>query len=498
MVNKTASLGVLNLLAGKALRAPLWLLISAFLARVLGPEGLGAWSMILAAGMLMNQLLLHWTQSMTQRFGRTEWLDFGSLNTILGVRLPLLALGITLGLIALFALPFDWLGYFFGIDHGQVLVLLAMLAFWCMAETQSLQQVRERFLYLAWAPIGADLILMGAIAAVALSPTLSALALSDRLKLLLGAMAFGWLLWLGWELRSVKARLCMRSFAWSRLPAMVVFAMPLVPGFLVAYLAEWCDYFLIRHFYGEYEVGLYHPAYQYLLILIGLPTALVTVLLPRAVQRFEEKGMEAVSLLVERDAPRFALVWGAAILLPLAVLPALFLLLVGDAFSSSAALLGIMLAVVPGAIAQHLFGIAYFLQGRLLISTFVFFLVKLVVNASVSAYLLPVLGVEGAAFGVVLSYMVLQWLYVIFPIRDRRPSGRFVGVLLWCHVSGLLLCIFDGIISRLLIGCGVLMLTLLCLRFTPIFDAREMAEILPQWLKRYERPLLYWLTRPSN
>lgn len=498
MVNKTAGLGVLNLLAGKALRAPLWLLISALLARVLGPEGLGAWSMILAAGMLMNQLLLHWTQSITQRFGRVEWLESGSLNTILGVRLPLLVTGGTLGLIVLFALPFDWLGHFFGIDDGQALVLLAMLAFWCMAETQSLQQVRERFLYLAWAPIGADLILMGAIAAVALIPTLRMLALSDRLHLLLLAMAFGWLLWLVWELRCARFRLRVQPSAWSRLPSMMLFAVPLVPGFLVAYLAEWCDYFLIRHFHGEYEIGLYHPAYQYLLILIGLPTALVSVLLPRAVQRFEEKGLEAVVLLVERDAPRFALVWGAAMLLPLAVLPALFLLLVGDAFSSSAVLLGIMLAVVPGAIAQHLFGIAYFLQGRLLISTFVFFLVKLAVNALVSASLLPVLGVKGAAFGVVLSYMVLQWLYVIFAIPGHRPSGRFVGVLLWCQALGLLLCLFDGIMPRLLIGSGALALSLLCLRFTPIFDAREMAAVLPHWLKRYERPLLYWLARPSN
>lgn len=498
MVNKTASLGVLNLLAGKALRAPLWLLISALLARALGPEGLGAWSMILAAGMLMNQLLLHWTQSITQRFGSAELLEFGSLNMILAARLPLLVAGIAFGLIALFALPFDWLGNFFGIDHGQALVLLAMLAFWCMAETQSLQQVRQRFLYLAWAPIGADLILMAAIAAVALIPTLRVLGLSDRLQLLLGVMAFGWLLWLGWELRSARFRLRVRSSVWSRLPSMMMFAIPLVPGFLIAYLAEWCDYFLIRHIYGEYEVGLYHPAYQYLLILIGLPTALVSVLLPRTVQRFEERGLEVVSLLVERDAPRFALVWGALMLLPLAVLPALFLFLVGDAFSSSAVLLGIMLAVVPGAISQHLFGIAYFLQGRLLISTFGFFLVKLVVNALVSASLLPVLGVVGAAFGVVLSYMVLQWLYVIFVIPGRRPSGRFVGVLLWCQAIGLLLCLFDGIMSRLLVGCGVLALSLLCLRFTPIFDAREMASVLPRWLKRYERPLLYWLARPSS
>jgi len=498
MVSNTAGLGVLNLLAGKALRAPLWLLMSALLARVLGPDGLGAWSMILAAGMLMNQLLLHWTQSITQRYGRAEWLEFGSLNTILGVRLPLLIAGITLGLMVLFALPFDWLGYFFGIDDGQALVLLAMLAFWCMAETQSLQQVRERFFYLAWAPIGADLILLGAIAALVFLPPLSVLAQSDRLQLLLAAMVFGWLLWLGAELKSARLTFRVESSAWSRLPSMMVFAMPLVPGFLVAYLAEWCDYFLIRHFYGEYEVGLYHPAYQYLLILVGLPTALVSVLLPRAVQHFDEKGIVAVSLLLERDAPRYALVWGVLMMLPLAVLPALFLFLVGDAFASSAVLLGIMLAVVPGAIAQHLFGIAYFLQGRLMISTFVFFLVKLVVNALVSASLLPVLGVMGAAFGVVLSYMVLQWLYVIFAIPGRRPSGRFVGVLLWCQAIGLLLCFIDGMMPRLLMGCVVLLLSLFCLRFTPIFDARELAAVLPRWLKRYERPVLYWLARPSK
>lgn len=498
MFNKTVGLAVLSLVAGKALRAPLWLLISALLARALGPKGLGTWSMILAAGMLMNQLLLHWTQSITQRFGRPEWLEFGSLNTILALRLPLLATGLMLGLIAHLALPFDWLGYFFGINNGHALVFLAMLAFWCMAETQSLQQVSERFLYLAWAPICADLMLIGAIAAVTFIPTLKSLNMSERLLLLLGAMTFVWMFWLGVELRCAKFRLCVQSFAWSRSLPMIVFSIPLVPGFLVAYFAEWCDYFLIRHFYGEYGVGLFHPAYQYLLILIGMPTALVSVLLPLQVQRFEQRGFEAVSQLVERDAPRFALIWGALILLPLAVLPALFLLLVGDAFSSSAVLLRIMLAVVPGAIAQHLFGIAYFLQGRLLISTFAFFLVKLVVNAVISASLLPVLGVKGAAFGVVISYMILQCLNVIFVSPGRCLPIRFVGVFLWCQAIGLLLCLFDGIMLRLSIGCGVLVLSLLCLRFTPIFDAREIAAVLPHWLKHFERSLLFWLARPTK
>lgn len=498
MVNRKAGLGVLNLLVGKMLRAPLWLLISALLARVLGPEGLGSWSMILAAGMLMNQLLLHWTQSITQRFGRMEWLDSGSLNSILSARLPLLAAGALLAVILLFVNPFDWQQRFFGIDSGGTHVLPAMLVFWCMAETQSLQQVRERFAHLAWAPIAADLVLIGAIAVLALTPILRGATFSEQLQLLLGAMAGGWLLWLVWELRCAGFRPRLRSLDWSRLPSLMAFAIPLVPGFLVGYLAEWCDYFLIRHFHGEYEVGLFHPAYQYLLILIGLPTALVSVLLPRAVQHFEKQGAVAVDLLVTRDAPRFALAWGMLILIPLAVLPGIFLLLVGDEFIASASLLGIMLAVVPGAIAQHLFGIVYFLQGRLLISTFVFFLVKLLVNAAISASLLPLIGVSGSAFGVVSSYMILQWLFVIFAVPGHRPSARFMGVLLWCQASGLLLCLFDGMILRLLMGSLVLMLSLLFLRFTPIFDAREIAAVLPVWLKPHERLLLSWLARPSN
>lgn len=498
MFNKSAGLGVLSLVAGKAVRAPVWLLISALLARALGPEGLGAWSMILAAGMLMNQLLLHWTQSITQRFGRSEWVEFGSLNATLGLRLPLLVTGVVLGLIATFALPFDWLGYFFGIHDSKALVLVAMFGLWCMGEAQSIQQVRERFQYLAWAPIGSDLMLMGAIAAVAFIPSLTSLVIAERLMILLGAMTASWMLWLGWELRCVKPKVCAQTFAWSRLSSMIVFSAPLVPGYLVAYFAEWCDYFLIRHFYGDYAVGLFHPAYQYLLILIGMPTALVSVLLPQAVQRFDERGLEAVSLLIERDAPRFALIWGGLILLPLAVLPALFLVLVGDAFSSSAVLLGIMLAVVPGAIAQHLFGIAYFLQGRLFISTVTFFLVKLIVNAVITASLLPLIGVKGAAFGVVTSYIALQWLFVMFVGPSRRLPSRFVGVLLWCQAIGLLLSIFDGIVLRLSIGCGVLVLSLLFLRFTPVFDAREIAAVLPPQLKNFERLLLFWLARPTK
>lgn len=485
-------INVLHLLLGKALRAPLWLFISSSLARLLGPEGLGSWSMLLAAGMLLNQIFLHWTQSITQRFARAEWLEERKINAVMGMRWPLLAVGCLGCLIVLLVYPELLRQLFGGLNTGQV--LLAFFAFWLMSEVQSIQQVRERFLELAWAPITADMVVLLVMFGVYLkfSP-LDKLSENDQLTVLLVAIAVGWFCWLLVELRSVRFQ--WRAPQLKRFPEVVLFAIPLIPGFLVAYFSEWCDYFLIRNFYSSHEVGLFHPPYQYLLVFVGLPTALVSVLLPKAVELFDRQGNVALHQFVEHHAPRYIFCWGAATLIPLAVLPWFFQLLVGNEFGFSVALLNILLAAVPGAVVQHLYGIAYFLRGRLLLSTFLFFLVKLLANALVSTSLLPLVGVKGSAFGAMLSYLILQWLFVMFAVPGKLPPTRGVTVLAWCQLAGLILCVFDSVVLRLFVSIVVLLISFLCLRFTSLFDAREISLVLPACLRRFENFLLRWLAR---
>ncbi len=478
------SAGFVSLFAAKLLRAPLWLLLSAVIARSLGPDSLGTWSMIMAAAMFMNQFFLHWTQSITQRYGRIEWLRSGAFDQTLSTRSLLLIPGLLLISVLLICNPCGWLQRSYGIHPDlRWLVLLALISLWLMAETQSLQQVKESYLRLAWAPISADLFLL--LVAGLLLPILTS-AYAGLASLFLISILV-WLVWLAAEARELRWRLLRPPADDIRLA--LRFSIPLLPGFLVGYLAEWGDYFLIRHAYGaEREVGIFHPAYQYLLIMIGLPSALTSVLLPRVVAEHERDGGVFLARFMARHAPQLIAVWGIAALLAVALLPEIFRHLLGEQYLGSVNLLNILLIVVPGAIILHLHGMACFVQGRLMVSTTVFFGIKILVDVGLAWLLLPRFGLVAVAIGAVTSHIVLQWLFVLDQRRQLVLSGwKTEFLLLQLQLAALLLACVDDVWLRLLLAACLATLLLLDVRRHRLFAPDEIAAVIPShlgWLRQ--------------
>lgn len=492
------ALGVANLLAAKALRAPLWLLISAMLARVLEPSGLGTWSMILAAATFLNQLLLHWTQSITQRFGRGEWLADGRLNGTWATRWPWLLAGFLIVLLLLTCDLFSWTGRIYGLAGGWHWFILPVLAtLWLMAEVQGVQQVRERFFALAWSPISADMVLLVGLGLLLIWKARGGVpALEYSLAVVAATGLIVWGVWLAHEMASTKlAWRRPQAFEWKQA---TLFAAPLIPGFLVGYFAEWCDYFLIRHFYTEHEVGLFHPAYQYVLIMVGLPTALATVLLPRIVASAGSDGGESVRRLVQHHAPQFTVLWVVPTLFVVAILPALFSWLLGPRYDTSIMLLQVLLIAVPGAVVQHVYGMACFVQNRLGVSTLGLFGVKSVVNLALSVTLLPIVGVGGSAIGAAVSYLVLQWLFLLDQSRQlgvRLDSGAVA--LLAAHCAAVAMAFISGTIPRLAFAIAAGLLLLAWARRATLFSKREVTALIPARLGWIKKPLLSLLCRPA-
>lgn len=479
-----------GLMAARALRAPVWLLASALLARLLGPDGLGTWAMVLAAAMLANQGLLLWTQAITQRYGRAEWLETGSLSRTWALRWPILLAGLAVVLALVAFAPGRWHERFYDLaDEQRWLVLAVVLGLWWMGEAQGLQQVRARFGALAWTPLVADAAL------VACAGALLALAASGAA----GFAAERWLLVVALVGPSVWAVVLARELGRSpgpwRLPdrqawrAAVLFAVPLVPGYIVGYLAEWCDLLLIGHLLGYREVGLFHAAYQYMLLMIGLPTAFAAVLLPQIVTAVDRVEPRALERLVERTAPQLAVLWGAASLPVLALLPVVFSMLTGRAFDAAAPLLAVLCVAVPGAVASHVYGVAHFVQGRLGTANGWLFGAKLAVNAAISATLLPLIGPMGSAIGCAVSYLVLQWLFLLDQHRRLRlPLGTGAVALALVHAAALVLAAFGGAPSRMLVAAVAVTILFAWARRVRLFDADALAAWTPGPLARL-RPL---------
>lgn len=264
----------------------------------------------------------------------------------------------------------------------------------------------------------------------------------------------------------------------------------------MAYFSEWCDYFLIQRFYGTHAVGLFHPAFQYMLILIGLPAAVVSVLLPRLTADFDRNGNFEIKKLIGRTAPQLFLLWGLFSLLAAAALPGILLLLLGNQYAQSSSLLQVLLIAVPGAMSQHLCYMACFVQGRLWRATVGLFGLKLLVNVGISLVLLPRLGVVGSALGAALSYLLLQWVFLLDQRRHlNMPAGPVMMALLLIQSGGIALALPPGLWLRLAL-CAMWSAGLIAwARRHRIFPPESVAAVIPSRLSALAKPALRLLCR---
>src|SRR5687768_2933766 len=91
--------------AGRAVATLSTVVVAALIGRLFGPDVLGRWTLIVAAGVLLHTGLVNWTHASTVRFGREEWARAASLRHTIAARMPLLATSFVLAAMLVIANP---------------------------------------------------------------------------------------------------------------------------------------------------------------------------------------------------------------------------------------------------------------------------------------------------------------------------------------------------------------------------------------------------------
>ena len=412
-----------GLAGGKSLAMALNMVVTALVGRLVGPSGLGRWSLLLAAGTLLHTGLINWTHASTVRYGREEWERTRSLNRSLGARIPLLMMSMLLAAVVLALQPANWLQRWFGAEPTDLFkVALLAVSIWIAAEAKATLQATGRILWEA---------VLSPIVAVASVIGLAFLIYTEWRSLGVVVVVLGTIPTIGWGTAWIyslaQSATVLRRLSVRDLPRHFRFGVPMLPAFAVGYVSDWGDHLLLRHFSSLADVGMFGIAYQLMIGMLAVNGLLTTVLLPRLIAR-EVRRPGATRVYVAREIPTLCVLWMLVTIWLVAVLPVGLRLAMGPAFAESTLVLMALFVAIPSSSIASLYSLLCNVQERLDV-IFWFTLLMTGANLSISLLLIPTYGAFGAALGTALSYALYAALHVWYQHKTIGIQARAIWIL---------------------------------------------------------------------
>lgn len=409
------TLGLVAIFAGgKALAVLGGVVTSIMMGRLFGTEGLGRWTLVLAAGTLLHTALVNWTHLPTARFGREEWVRTRTLRQTLAARFPVLAICVLLSSLALWLQPGNWMATWFQLSVAdRWLVALCAASAWIAAEAQATLQATEGFrLQATLAPlvVGVPIVI------------LSLLAFSGGVSLEVAVIALTVVPMAGWGSAWASRLEIGARPQRAVITAHLTYAWPMIPGFAIGYFSTWVAHLLLSRMTTLSDVGLFGLAYQFLAAAITVNGLLPTFLLPWLIRR-ESEASDATRDYVQALAPTLFTLWMLGTLWVVAALPVLLTMFAGPELSPSTTLLVLLLAALPTAAVTSFYTVLFDVQRRL--GWLVIYMIPpTLANVLVCLVAMPTHGAAAAAAGTVASFVVSQALYVWDQHRQLAvPAG---------------------------------------------------------------------------
>lgn len=394
-------------------------LISVTLTRILGAEEFGRLALLLTISQVLVVLVSSWTLTGLVRFGAREYAasrsiaeTFWSRATLLGPWLvaALTVLAISAGVLtANLQVP----------AHTMAVVALHIVGATIFSTAAGALQATGRM-----SGYGAALFAERALALVAVLVLHRVQGIDAVAALAIYATTNAFVA--TWALRSLGTReLTPVRVRRAAVLALWRFSLPLVASTWAGLLGtQWIDLAMIRIFLDLADVGRYAIASQVAGALMQLAIIMSTLLLPRysvLAQRDPEALREEVDRVLPYWLLGFSLLAAVAVALAGIGVPLVF----GPEFAAAVPALALLIvATSAGAIASTFqallaaHGIMWPMTGAILASV--------ATNVALNAYLIPRLGISGAALATVISYTVSAALMLsIARQRLRLPVLRY-------------------------------------------------------------------------
>ena len=227
------------------------------------------------------------------------------------------------------------------------------------------------------------------------------------------------------------------SFSSNELISNIKYGLPLVLSELAYVLFERTDTFMINHFLGIYEIGLYSVVYNlgYYLQKIAIIPLSMTVM-PLYLSIWKEKGATETSKFLSKITNYYLVC-----IIPLGVGLSLFAtdiitLLASPKYAEAAHLMPWIISGLLLYGVYYLYAAGFYVSkksGAITLSIFVSLFMNIVLNL----FLIPLLGLKGAAISTLLSYLVLI-LFTLLKTKNILPIRLNYKLLMHSVISTLL------------------------------------------------------------
>ena len=466
----------------RLLRIPIAMVSITLLSRVIGPEGVGNWSLIIAVAVFFNSVFFSWMQSQAVRKGREEWLNSNKLANTWAARQPLILFGLVFTVLIFWWQPFS---FFEKITHLPELFGWLSLAYlvgilW-LSEAQIIQQTTGKISHYALIPLLIDtFIVIFLMIILYLEFEANSIQIISGIVILMTVC--GCLIW--WSE-------FISSHSWGGVTSngvvgqLIIFGGPVAFSALMGFSSDWCDHFLLQYFHGAKEVGFFQSGYQVMLAMMAMGSPIAVIFLPKLIDKLKQDP-KAEADYIQRVTPMVSLLWLLLIIPCITAMPWIFSFVFGTKFQDAQLTMLILCIAVPGSIFTYLYTILFNIQGRS-IPPALFLGAMALTNLAISIALVPSMGSLGAAIGTAVSYLLVQMLYIL-------NQHRYILVSSIAPISLFSVGLFFGVVQvflgeepawRLILATLCMVVLILLGRELGTLEAKTFSNMLPKevaWL----------------
>ena len=437
---RTSFWDYLSLLSGNLFLIPLGIVSITMTTRILGPEGFGYIAIFNLVATFVVMLTTNWTATSLIRFGREEYDQDGKLNRTFWARTVILTPCFLIGIVIIYfwrSFIADYMmmpSWALWLVIGSALILTARTYL-----DYTLQAIRRMKAY------AAIQIAFGAASIVGLTLIYVGLFPKTYIAVIIVGLIANAIILIILSLFLIPHGVLFPPKADRKMIREVFsFSYPMMIGNLAAYVVNWIDVIVIKHYFSIPDVGGYQLAYSLFNFLGGLIGSVTVLITPILVSFLGAKREDLILRYSTRLVPQGFLLWTTLIGVVLSICPQIFGIVFGEGFRISSIYFQYL------AIGLVISGLIYFYSGEIT----AFKLVKLgaiagagrgIVNLVGDIFLIPKMGPLGAALSTTAGIIVASFFYLL--ICQRRLQER----ILWQFILVLPALLSLGI-SRMLSG----------------------------------------------